>query len=53
MNRCGIIDTVIFLLYVLQLGWTPLHWAAYSGHVQEVQMLIRLRADVNVLDKAS
>ena len=37
----------------LQDRWTALHWAASRGHVQVVETLIRLGADVNALDKVS
>jgi len=36
---------------LLQLGKTALYWATAYGHVQVVETLIRLGADVNALDK--
>jgi len=38
---------------LLQWGETALHCAAAYGHVQVVETLIRLGADVNVVDKVS
>jgi len=38
---------------LLQRGKTALHNATIFGHVQVVETLIRLGADVNVLDKVS
>ena len=29
----------------MQIGWTPLHRAAYYGHLEVVQLLLRHRAD--------
>ena len=29
-------------------GWTPLHWAAYGGHVEVVKALVGLGAAVDV-----
>ena len=34
-----------------KLGWTPLHWAARSGQVEVVRMLIDSGADVNYADE--
>ena len=30
----------------IQLGWTPLHWACYSGHKDVAVMLIERGADL-------
>jgi len=38
---------------LLQWGKAALTEAAYRGHVQVVETLIRLGADVNVLDEVS
>jgi len=38
---------------LLQLGWTALHDAAFNGHAQVVEILIRSGADVNAHTKVS
>ena len=38
---------------LLQFGKTALHHAARWGYVQAIEVLIRLGADVNALDKVS
>ena len=40
-------------LYLYKNKWTPLHLAASSGHIQVVETLIRLGADINVVQKVS
>jgi hypothetical protein len=32
-------------------GWTPLHWAAFSGHRDEVELLLAGKAEVNAKSK--
>lgn len=36
---------------ILQMGYTPLHWAAYSGSVKTVQKLLEYGADGSRTDK--
>jgi len=38
---------------VLQVGRTPLHWAAMSGHSSSVAVLINGGATVDVIDNVS
>jgi len=44
---------MIMTCILLQLGSTAVRLAAENGHVQVVETLIRLRADVKALDKVS
>jgi len=39
--------------YFLQDGYTPIHLALIFRHVQVIEKLISLGADVNVFDKVS
>ena len=41
------------ICYFLQDGDTPIHLASRYGHVQVVEKLISLGANVNVVDKVS
>ena len=41
------------MCYFLQYGDTPIHLASRYGHVQMVEKLISLGADVNVVDEVS
>jgi len=31
----------------LIFDWTPLHWAAYNGHLSVVEYLVNQKADIN------
>ena len=44
---------LFFICYelLLQDEWSPLHIAAYIGHVQLVDMLISLDVNVNAVEK--
>ena len=33
--------------------WTPLHLAVQNGHISVVEILIRLKADINAVDKVN
>ena len=44
---CGIVGYV----FCLQNGWTPLHFAAQSGHILVVEALIAAGADVNAFNE--
>ena len=41
------------MLYFMQPKWTALHRAAYNGHLQLVQLLLRKGAKVNFKDIVS
>ena len=41
------------LRIILQYEKTPLHYASYHGQLAVVELLIRLRADVNGVDRVS
>ena len=41
------------ICYFLQDGYTPIHLALRCGHVEMVEKLLSLGADVNVADKVS
>ena len=38
---------------ISQVGRTPLHFAAYNGHIDVVKLLIQNGADISVLDNVS
>ena len=44
---------MIISCYILQEGYTFIHLASRGGHVQMVEKLISLGADVNIADKVS
>jgi len=35
---------------VFQVGLTALHWAATNGHLEVVKLLLKNKADVNVVE---
>ena len=41
------------IYYFLQFGYTPIHLALRGVHVEVVEKLISLGADVNVVNKVS
>ena len=43
----------IFTVPVLQLGWTPLHYASMKGNVDLVQLLADSGANCNIPDSVS
>ena len=42
-----ICNVYVFILYVIQDGWTPLMAASLEGHADIVQTLIEAKAQVN------
>ena len=36
-----------------QYGDTPLHWAAYQGHIEVVQLLLMSHANLNIKNDVS
>ena len=47
------INVHTLLLLTLQNKWTPLHLAVQNGHISVVEILIRLKADVNAVEKVN
>ena len=54
LNEDMIASTEISLLYImtiLHLGMTPLHYSAEYGHVAVVKYLVGTASDVNIKDR--
>jgi len=49
----AILYSDVVIPYFLQDGYTLIHLASSDGHVQVVEKLISLGADVNVVDEVS
>ena len=41
------------MLLLLQDGWTPLHWACYTGHTGVVEILLINNADISATNIVS
>ena len=38
----------VHVLYLNQIGFTPLHWASQNGHLDVVKLLIERNAQIDV-----
>ena len=47
------IGDFFFYLSYTKNGWTPLHHSAYYAHLRAVEVLIRNKCDVDMLNKVS
>ena len=36
------------VLCLFQIGFTPLHWASWNGHLDVVKLLIKRNAEIDV-----
>ena len=46
--KCYYID-----VFLLQYGWTPLHWACSNGHTEIVNFLVSNHADISATTDVS
>ena len=55
MNKCRVSAcTLLFHSSYLQYGWTPLHWAAWNGHISTIHTLVaHSGCIVSITDKVS
>ena len=50
-GRDGKVSVNTAFFFLIQHGWTPLHWAAWKGHAEVLTKLLDSGADVDMQDK--